>query len=227
MPDARGHRDPLRGSLRPGEVRRRGLLRPVAPPARPVDGQPALRQRLRPAPGPARRGRRDRDLLRQARRPAASRPCSATAARRATTYIVDDVVRACMIAGGQRRRPAPTTSAAARRSRCSTWSSSCGMLGDELGHAERRPHVRAAVRARPRRARCSAARSTRRARARSSASRPRSTSRTACAARCSSVIAGSRRARRFSGRSTPAFGVRTPAAAAARARPHVPRASCA
>ena len=55
------------GALRPGEVRGRGLPRPVEPHARPLDGQHAVRQRLRPAPGPARRGRRDRDLLRQAR----------------------------------------------------------------------------------------------------------------------------------------------------------------
>ena len=48
---------------------------------------PAARQRLRPAPGPARRGGRDRDLLRQAARPAGGRPCSATAPRPATTYM--------------------------------------------------------------------------------------------------------------------------------------------
>ena len=71
-PDARGRRDQPRGALRPGEVLGRGLLRPVAPAARPLDREPAVRQRLRPAPGPARRGRRGRDLLRQAprRRPA-------------------------------------------------------------------------------------------------------------------------------------------------------------
>ena len=46
---------------------------------------PALRQRLRPAPGPARRGRRGGDLLRQASWPASARSSSATAARRATT----------------------------------------------------------------------------------------------------------------------------------------------
>ena len=63
---ARGHRDPFRGSLRPGEVRRRGLPVAVAPAARSVDRQPAVRQRLRAAAGPARRGGRDRDLLRQA-----------------------------------------------------------------------------------------------------------------------------------------------------------------
>ena len=43
-----------------------GYCELFAPPARPVDRLAALRQRLRPAPGPARRGRRDRDLLRQA-----------------------------------------------------------------------------------------------------------------------------------------------------------------
>ena len=48
--------------------------------------QPQAGQRLRAAPGPARRGGRDRDLLRPAA-PAERRRCSATAGRRATTYM--------------------------------------------------------------------------------------------------------------------------------------------
>ena len=52
------------GAVRPVEVLRGGLCRPLLPAARPVDRLAPLRQRLRPAPGPARRGRRDRDLLR-------------------------------------------------------------------------------------------------------------------------------------------------------------------
>ena len=54
-------------------------------PVRAVDARAALRQRLRPAPGPARRGRRHRDLLREDARRACGRASSATARRRATT----------------------------------------------------------------------------------------------------------------------------------------------
>ena len=50
-------------ALRRVEGRGRDLPRALPPPARPLDRRVALRQRLRPAPGPARRGRRDRDLL--------------------------------------------------------------------------------------------------------------------------------------------------------------------
>ena len=63
-----------------------GYLSLYRAPLRAVRRQPAARQRLRAPPGPARRGRRDRDLLRQAR-PADGRPCLATAARPATTYM--------------------------------------------------------------------------------------------------------------------------------------------
>ena len=66
LPGARGPPAGARGALRAVEVLRRGLLRPLLAPARPLDRLAPLRQRLRPAPGPARRGRRDRDLLRQA-----------------------------------------------------------------------------------------------------------------------------------------------------------------
>ena len=48
-----------------------------------VDGLAPLRQRLRPAPGRARRGGRGRDLLRRAGRRAPARPCSETDGRRA------------------------------------------------------------------------------------------------------------------------------------------------
>ena len=43
LPAARGLADPARGALRPGEVRRRGLLRALPPPARPFDRQPPPR----------------------------------------------------------------------------------------------------------------------------------------------------------------------------------------
>ena len=60
----RGHRGRAALPLRAEQVRRRGLSGAVSAPLRALGGQPAARQRLRAAPGPARRGRRDRDLLR-------------------------------------------------------------------------------------------------------------------------------------------------------------------
>ena len=54
--------------LRAEQVRGGGLRLPVRTAARALGGQPAARQRLRPAAGPAGRGGRDRDLLRQAAR---------------------------------------------------------------------------------------------------------------------------------------------------------------
>ena len=67
-PGAGGPPGRARGALRPLQVLRRAVLRDLHPPARALHRLAALRQRLRPAPGPARRGRRDRDLLRQAAR---------------------------------------------------------------------------------------------------------------------------------------------------------------
>ena len=49
------------------EALRGALPRALRAPLRDVDDRPALRERLRPAPGSARRGRRDRDLLRRCR----------------------------------------------------------------------------------------------------------------------------------------------------------------
>ena len=161
-PDARGRRDQLRGALRPGEVLGRGLLRPVAPPARALDREPAVRQRLRPAPGPARRGRRGRDLLRQAPR---RRPADRLRRRPPDARL--------HICGGSRprgadRRPANEVTGSfnvgTRR----------GVLGARPGRGARqaRPRARAssartttferAVRARPRRRGAALARSTRR-----------------------------------------------------------------
>ena len=59
---------------------------------------PALRQRLRPAPGPTRRGRRRRDLLRRAPQRGRRRACSGTASRPATTSSSSDVVAAMLAA---------------------------------------------------------------------------------------------------------------------------------
>ena len=89
----RGRHDPLArvdalrgdGALRRLQAVRRALPRALQPPLRHAPRRPALRQRVRAAPGPARRGRRGRDLLRQAASRARRRSSSATAARRATT----------------------------------------------------------------------------------------------------------------------------------------------
>ena len=84
-PDRRGHDAGADGAVRPEQARGRGLLRAVRAAARAVGGLAALRERLRAAPGPARRGRRGGDLLRQAASSAARRWRSATGSRRATT----------------------------------------------------------------------------------------------------------------------------------------------
>ena len=55
------------------------------PPARDLDARAADGQRLRPAPGPARRGGRGRDLQRRRAARAGPRPSTATAGSRATT----------------------------------------------------------------------------------------------------------------------------------------------
>ena len=83
----RGRADRTALRLRPEQVRRRGLPGALRAALRALRRQPAARQRLRAAPGPARRGGRDRDLLRQAARPASGRPSTATAGRPATTYM--------------------------------------------------------------------------------------------------------------------------------------------
>ena len=131
-PDAGGHRDPARGSVRPGEVRGRGLPRPVEPHARPVDRQPALRQRVRPAPGPARRGRRDRDLLRQARD---GRPADRVRRRAADARLRVRRGRRPRVHARrrQRRGTARTTSAAARRSPCCSWWRRCASSAPSWG----------------------------------------------------------------------------------------------
>ena len=56
-PDARERVAAPDGRLRDEQALRRDLLRLVRAPLRPLDRDAALRQRLRPAPGPARRGR--------------------------------------------------------------------------------------------------------------------------------------------------------------------------
>ena len=93
----------------------------------------ALRQRLRPAPGPARRGRRDRDLLPRRREQAAGCACSATGARRATSST----------SATSRRRCSP------RRSRDVTGAYNIGTgRGDERARARRAARARADLRAR-------------------------------------------------------------------------------
>ena len=60
----------------------------------------ALRQRLRPAPGPARRGGRRRDLLRADAHGRAAAASSATASQTRDYVYVGDVVAACLAAIG-------------------------------------------------------------------------------------------------------------------------------
>ena len=62
----RARSDPSAVAVRAGQVRGRRLLRPLQTPASGVDDQPAFSERLRAATGSARRGRGDRDLLREA-----------------------------------------------------------------------------------------------------------------------------------------------------------------
>ena len=63
-----------------------------------------LRERLRPAPEPARRGRRRRDLLRAARRGEADARCSATGSQQRDYVYVGDVARAVARRVRPRRR---------------------------------------------------------------------------------------------------------------------------
>ena len=141
-------------------------------------GVAALRQRLRAAPGPARRGRR-RSRSSAASCSTASTPTIFGDGKQTRDYVyVDDVVAANLAARraprGDRRR---TTSApSAQTSACSTSSTSLKRIsGDDV--------VRGGVRRRRARARCSTSRSTPRARARSSAGRRRSGSTRASSAR--------------------------------------------
>ena len=123
----------------------------------------AARQRLRPAPGPARRGRRDRDLLRPAAATAGGRPSSATAPRPATTYMWATSSprrwprrrRSATGAGQHRHRP--------RDRACSSWprcsaSSAARRLRARVRPAARRRGAADLARRRPRRARARLAR---------------------------------------------------------------------
>ena len=83
------------------KLARRGVPGGVQPALRDAPRLAALRQRLRAAAGPARRGRRGRDLPRRAGARARRRGSSATACRRATTSTSGDVARATLAAAGQ------------------------------------------------------------------------------------------------------------------------------
>ena len=130
--DLRRRRDvPTPRARRPRRWRRYGTSKfcaeqycePLRAPARPVDRLAALRQRLRPAPGPARRGRRDRDLLRQLLD--GGRPTIFGDGRQTRDYVyVGDVVAANLAAADDPTPAAPSTSAPAREAR-STSSRSC------------------------------------------------------------------------------------------------------
>ena len=123
-PDPRGRPRRPDLPLRRVQGRRGDLPRALPPAPRPLDLRPAPRQRLRPAPGSARRGRRGRHLLSRGRQPARPCACSATDARRVTSSTSGTWWRR-----SSRRRSAtpraPTTSARGRRRACSTsWSDS-------------------------------------------------------------------------------------------------------
>ena len=114
VPSPETRRDPPAVALRHEQDGRRGLLRPLRAPLRHRDRGAAAGQRLRPAPGPPRRGRRGRHLLRPPARRRAPARSSATASRRATTSTW-----ATSCAPSWPPRPAPrarrSTSAAASR----------------------------------------------------------------------------------------------------------------
>ena len=100
----------------------------------------ALRQRLRPAPGPARRGRGHRDLLRRLIA-ASARRSSATGARRATTSSSPTSWRRTSPPRRTPRRTASTTSAPAASAPCSRcWRAAraAGLGDDELQPESRR-----------------------------------------------------------------------------------------
>ena len=114
-PDARD-RAGRRRSARTARARprRRPTSSYFTPPARAVDARAANGERLRPAPGPARRGGRGRDLLLARPRRAGSATCSATAAQTRDYVHCRDVVRA------RSPRPAPRPSRARSTSRRAT-----------------------------------------------------------------------------------------------------------
>ncbi len=149
--DARDASRRADGPLRPEQVRGRGLLRAVRPPLRALDGQAALRQRLRPAPGPARRGRRDRDLLPGAARRASAPTVFGDGTQTRDYIYVGDVVAADLAAAEHRRRAAPSTSAPASRlgaRRRRALRDAAGAAGDEVRAASSSPRASASSSAR-------------------------------------------------------------------------------
>ncbi len=99
---------------------------------RAVGGEPAAGQRLRPAPGPARRGGGDRDLLRQAAGRRAADRVRRRHARPATTYMWATWSRRRWRRRSP-RRPGRSTSAPGSRPTCSSWSARLGELGGAEG----------------------------------------------------------------------------------------------
>ena len=120
LPLDEGRADRADVRLRPEQVRRRGLPRPLRAPLRPLQHRPAARQRLRPAPGPARRGRRDRDLLRPA---AVRRPPDRVRRRHPDPrlHICGRRGRGGADRGRVRASAARSTSAPGSRPTCSSW----------------------------------------------------------------------------------------------------------
>ena len=110
MPTPEENRGAADGAPTAEQALRGAVPRPVRAPLRPVDLALRFGNVYGPAPGPARRGRRHRDLLRAAARRRAGRGSSATASRPATTSTS---------ATSSRRSPPP---ARATRPARSTWA---------------------------------------------------------------------------------------------------------
>ena len=168
---ARGCATAADRALRDVEARGRGVPGDVQPAARDAARVAALRERLRAAPGPARRGGRRGDLLQQAARGRPAEDLRRRLGRRATTSTS---ATSCA-----RRWPRPSARRRGlqRRHRArDVGRRAARAVPADCGHERR-----SGVRRRRGRASCSGASSTRRARSTSWAGGPRRASRTASA----------------------------------------------
>ena len=160
----RGRRGRAALPLRPEQVRRRGLPGALRAPLRALRGQPAARQRLRAAPGPARRGGRDRDLLRAAAR--------RRAADRLRRRPPDPRLHICGRRRRRRRWRRPPSEAAGAFNVGTGIETTVLELVESLRRLGGRERLRGRSSPRPARARCSGSRSTPRAPPRRSAGAP-------------------------------------------------------
>ena len=121
-PDGRGSDPRPARALRRLEVGRRGVRDDLGGLVAAAPRDLPARQRLRPAPEPARRGRRGRDLQPPPLERHAARRCSATARRRATTCTSPTSSAAC---ARRAARAASSTSRPASRPTCCPCSRAC------------------------------------------------------------------------------------------------------